>query len=98
MVTDTESHTDGYCSRSSATTLPFPTPEGPDSTVRRASEGSDGRRCSTVTACFYLTPVHGDAKPLAGVVTKLGQQQAALVLPETTQPAAFRDVQALHDL
>src|SRR5690606_5680184 len=35
VVTDTESHTSGRRRRSSLTTVLFPTPEGPDRTVRR---------------------------------------------------------------
>lgn len=80
--------------------------DGPRETIRpwlevgmvsRGPDAADERRCSAVTACFYPTPVPRDAKPLAGVA-ELGEQQAALVLPEATQPAAFRDVQAIHDL
>src|SRR5215510_12365829 len=35
VVHDTDTHTCGYISRTAATTVPFPTPDGPESTVRR---------------------------------------------------------------
>src|SRR5215211_7470619 len=81
VVTETDNHTVGWWRRSSATTLPLPTPDGPERTVRRAApepERAAARPGSVPTGRSATT----------GAGTELLQQGAALVIPQPANPAA----------
>src|SRR4051794_10425427 len=73
--------------RTACTTLPLPTPEGPDSTVRRDATGSRNSGLSR-------------QQPTSGAVAtaELGDQRSALLGTEATDATGRADLQALHDL
>src|SRR4051812_46387541 len=91
VVTETDSHTEGWWRRISATTLPLPTPDGPESTVRRAASEPAG-----VSSPSGSAPTGSSAT--TGVGAELLQQGPALVVPQPTDPAALRDLELFHHL
>src|SRR6476661_7280031 len=92
VVTETDTQTSGCRRRTSATTVPLPTPEGPESTVSRAGEAVATRRPRPGSSPRAAEP----SDDL--LVLELGLQSLALVGTQTTHAAGRGDLQALHDL
>src|SRR6476661_2660109 len=97
VVTETDTHTPGCLRRTSATTVPLPTPEGPESTVRRAGEAGCTRRPRPGSSIRsdHPAPGRGSADLLAA---ELRFERLALVGPQTADPPGRGDLQSLHDL
>src|SRR5215207_7285693 len=88
VVTDVDTHTSGCRRRTAASTASLPTPDGPDSTVRRASAVPSGSGRSG-TGSSMTSGVRS---------TELTLERRALLRAETTDAAGRRDLQPLHDL
>jgi hypothetical protein len=88
-VTDTEIQIPGHVLFSSATTVLFPTPEGPESTVSRECTG-------VATAAL---PGLGSPLPRGSDIgTELLLKRGALVGTQPTHSTRFRDAKPFHDL
>jgi len=91
-VTDTEIQIWGQVLLSSATTVLFPTPEGPESTV--------SREC-TVVATAALPEREGLGPRLprgSDIGTELLLKRGALVGTQPAHTTRFRDTEPFHDL
>ena len=82
MVTETETQRLGLRRASAATTVPLPTPEGPDSTVSRAGVGD----------------VETGAVTCLGPAAELGDERGALLGAKAAHPPGGGDAEPLHDL
>src|SRR6202034_995059 len=96
VVTDTENQISGLLWRSSATTVLFPTPEGPESTVSLecawAATPAPTGLCMPEGSC---SPV---AAPDSDIGTELLLKCCSLVGTETTDAPRFGDAEPFHDL
>ena len=89
VVTDTEIQICGQDLLSAATTVLFPTPEGPESTVSRECTG-------VATAAL---PGLGSRLPRGSDIgTELLLKRGALVGTEAAHSTRFRDTKPFHDL
>src|SRR5918995_4179021 len=87
VVTEVDTQTSGCRRRTAASTASLPTPEGPDSTVRRPSAVPGGSgRCGTGSS--MTSGVRG---------TELTLERRALLRAETADAARRRDLEPLHD-
>src|SRR5215207_7839402 len=87
VVTDVDTHTSGCRRRTAASTASLPTPDGPDSTVKRPSAVPGGSgRCGT-----------GSSMTSGIRSTELTLERHALLRAETADAAGRRDLQPLHD-
>src|SRR5829696_4166023 len=89
VVTEVETQTSGCRRRTAASTASLPTPDGPDSTVSRASGGSP-------------VPGTSDTGPRvssggAGAGAELPLEGFALLGTQSPYPAGGRDLQPFHD-
>src|SRR6478735_12829571 len=86
VVTDTETQTSGCRRRTSATTVPLPTPDGPESTVSRAGVPAATRRprSGRPVAPSSDGPLRGDLVGDDLVTAELRLQRPALVRTQTT--------------
>src|SRR5256714_13596686 len=84
----------------SATTLDFPTPEGPETTVSRGPAASLAPASHTSTARVDHWRARSSGPIDSGCLfwTELAEQGLALALAEPAQPPAGGDLQPLHDL
>ena len=88
-MTDTEIQISGHVRLSSATTVLFPTPEGPESTVSRECTG-------VATAAL---PGLGSRPPRGSDIgTELLLKRGTLVGTQPAHSARFRDTEPFHDL
>jgi len=91
-VTDTEIQISGHVRLSSATTVLFPTPEGPESTVSRECTG-------LVTAAPPVLGGFGFRLPRGSDIgTELLLKRGTLVGAQPAHSARFRDTEPFHDL
>ena len=87
-MTDTEIQICGQVLRSSATTVLFPTPEGPESTV--------SRECTGVATA--APEGLGRLPRCSDIGTELLLKRGALVGTQPAHSARFRDAKPFHDL